>query len=56
MTYLGSAEGVTITKSRAMRELRRHGITHPTDLRQFLADCGDRPTYRAVTVLHWLGY
>lgn len=56
MTYLESAEGVTITRSRALRELQAHGICCPADLAQFDADLGVQPTYAAHAVLHWLGY
>jgi hypothetical protein len=54
MTYFESAEGETITKARALRELEKHGVAGEAD--QFLADMGDCPTYEAQAVLAWLGY
>lgn len=56
MTYSESAEGVLITKERAILELRKHGIFRDEDFAEFLADCGDRPVYDAGDVLRWLGY
>lgn len=56
MDYFESAEGITITKARALKELARHGVDHPSDLAQFIADCGDRAEYDAQEVLGWLGY
>lgn len=53
MSYYESAAGHTITRARALAELRAHAITDPTE---FLAECGDHPTYRAQAVLAWLGY
>jgi hypothetical protein len=53
-TYSDSAEGVTITKARALRELDRHGVSDEAP--QFLADCGDCAEYDAGAVLAWLGY
>jgi hypothetical protein len=56
MTYSDSAKGVTITKARALQELAHHGLTHPSDVAQFLADMGDAATYAAHKVMRWLGY
>lgn len=56
MTYSDSARGVTITRTRAMQELRNHGVCDPADFAQFDADMGIRATYAAHKVLHWLGY
>ncbi|MCL4068166.1 hypothetical protein M3484_16465 [Pseudomonas sp. GX19020] len=56
MTYSESAEGVIITKARALRELQRHGIFREEDIAEFLADCGDKAAYDAGDVLRWLGY
>lgn len=53
MTYSESAQGVIITKMRAILELRRHGVI---EIAEFFADCGDRATYDAGEVLAWLGY
>lgn len=55
-TYYESAEGQTITKARALRELARHGVDDAESIAAFLADLGDKETYRAQAVLDWLGY
>lgn len=55
MTYSESAEGIEITKERAIRELRKHDQTD-ADIACFLADLGDHATYLASDVLSWLGY
>lgn len=56
-TYYDSAEGVTITQARALKELERHGhIRGSDDWQAFFADLGDRPEYDAQEVLGWLGY
>lgn len=55
-TYYESAEGVTISKARALRELARHGVDDAESVAAFLRECGDRETYRAQAVLAWLGY
>jgi len=56
MTYYESAEGVTITRKRAMQELQKHGVFHQIDLDDFDATVGIRETYTAHEVLQWLGY
>jgi hypothetical protein len=57
MTYSESAEGVTITKARALREIEAHGLVRGSDDWQaFFADLGDHETYSASAVLGWLGY
>jgi hypothetical protein len=53
MSYYESAEGITITKQRAIKELRKHGVV---DIQEFFDDMGDADTYDAQGVLHWLGY
>ncbi|WP_198680139.1 hypothetical protein [Enterobacter roggenkampii] len=52
MTYYESAEGETITKGRALTEVRRHGASEA----EFLAEMGDTQSYDAQAVLVWLGY
>lgn len=53
MTYYESAEGMEISRARAIKELVRHGI--PEDEQsEFFADCGDKE--KAQVVLAWLGY
>jgi hypothetical protein len=58
-SYYESAEGETITKARAIKELRDHGQTDE-NIWFFLNDkdvgLGDRETYDAQAVLRWLGY
>lgn len=56
MTYSESAAGITITKDRALHELRRHGLFHPEDIVDFFADMGEKDAYSASAVLCWLGY
>ena len=59
MTYLESAEDVTITRKRAILELARHGVT-PTDYSEeyeaFFLEFGYKEEYNAVEVLLFLGY
>ena len=53
MSYFDSAEGITITRARALKELERHGVR---EFSEFFRELGDLETYDAVTVLFWLGY
>ena len=53
MSYLESAKGVNISKQRALKELRDHGLT---DFKSFFEELGDKKTYNAESVLLWLGY
>lgn len=53
MSYYESAEGMTITQRRALKELRDHGIE---DFTEFYEDLGDHDNYEAQAVLAWLGY
>jgi hypothetical protein len=46
------ARAATVTREQARREIIRHGLAW-TD---FVADCGDRASYRGRTILDWLGY
>ena len=55
MTYYESAEGVSISRARAIKELVRHGIPD-AEQSEFFADCGDKENYAAQVVLAWLGY
>lgn len=53
MTYYESAEGQTISKERAKKEIEKHnGDTWA----EFLQDCGKHDSYNAQSVLGWLGY
>jgi hypothetical protein len=54
MTYLESAKGITITKTRAYEEFDLHGVA--CDWVEFVAWAGDKETYLAEDVLLWLGY
>lgn len=58
MTYSESARGITISRQRAIQELKRHGIdeTCQPDFAEFEAWIGDRETISATRVLEWLGY
>jgi hypothetical protein len=51
--YYESAEDTTITKDRALQELRDHNCE---DFTEFFEDLGDREYYNAQIVLQWLGY
>ena len=53
ITYFDSAEGITITHKRAIKELRDNGVI---DITEFYADLGKQETYEAQAVLAWLGY
>ena len=53
MNYYESAEDLTITKARALKELEGHGCK---DIEEFLDDLGDKEEYDAQKVLEWLGY
>lgn len=52
MTYSESAEGITISHQRALKEVRDHGI----DVSEFIEEMGNHQTYLASDVLNWLGY
>ena len=52
-TYYESAEGITITRARALLELKRHYVE---DLTAFDEEVGVRDYYSAQEVLRWLGY
>ena len=56
MTYSESAAGITITQSRALLELSRHGLTQAEDVAEFFSDLGQSDSYSATAVLEWLGY
>jgi len=51
--YLESAKGINISKQRALKELRKHGIVNYSD---FYKELGNKQTYNAESVLTWLGY
>lgn len=53
MTYYDSAENVKISKTRAIEELKKHGMY---DFEMFFSDLGDFQEYEAQDVLEWLGY
>lgn len=46
------AWGATISRARARAEVARHQV----DFADFLAEVGDRATYKGSEVLSWLGY
>tara|TARA_R110001592_G_scaffold32260_9_gene113184 strand:- start:240 stop:404 length:165 start_codon:yes stop_codon:yes gene_type:complete len=51
--YYESAEELTITRKRALQELKDHSCE---DIEQFFEDLGDLEEYDAQKVLNWLGY
>ena len=52
MNYYDSAEGLTISRDRAIAELRKHGVL---DMEEFFNEMGDREEYDAQAVLAWQG-
>lgn len=54
MTYYDTAEGVTITRARAMQELDKHGAL--PQAYEFFEELGFCETYAATDVLNFLGY
>jgi len=52
MDYYESAEGITISKERAKKEVEKHNA----NWLEFLEDVGDNSIYDAQVVLAWLGY
>ena len=54
MSYFESAEGVSITRKRALKEIKDHGMM--SELDQFDKDLGVKESYSAQAVLVWLGY
>jgi hypothetical protein len=54
MDYSESANGVTISKARAYKELQIHGLAD--DWALFISDIGNSKEYKASDVLSWLGY
>jgi len=55
MTYYDSAEGITISRRRALAELDAHGIIGE-DRARFDNEMGICETYAAQAILAWLGY
>jgi hypothetical protein len=53
MDYYESAEGLTITRERALVELANH---YCEDIKLFDQEMGKYKTYSAQAVLAWLGY
>jgi hypothetical protein len=54
-SYYDSAEGITIDRGRALKELDRHGIIGE-DRQAFDVEMGVKDNYDAQAVLGWLGY
>ena len=52
MDYYESAEGLLITRQRAIQECEKHGAS----AEEMLAEIGDHQQYDAQAVLAWLGY
>ncbi len=53
MDYYESAEGMEISKKRALQELQNHNCT---DIIDFFETCGNKEIYDAQDVLDFLGY
>ncbi len=51
-TYYESAQGETITRERAIQEVRAHQV----DTNEFFSEMGEHDNYDAQLVLEWLGY
>jgi len=49
MTYFESAEGIMITRDRALKEIADHGLSD--EIGTFIDDLGDREEYPAQDVL-----
>ncbi len=45
-------ENPTITQSQAIEEIKLHSC----NISEFFEECGNKKDYKALTVLHWLGY
>jgi hypothetical protein len=54
--YYESAEGVEISRERALEELKQHGIVTLDMLQDFDYQLGIKNWYDAQAVLRWLGY
>lgn len=54
--YFESAESCTISKKRALLELKRHNCCTEEDIAEFYGELSERDIYRAQEVLRWLGY
>lgn len=55
MTYFESAEGITISKKKALEEIVKHGVPM-SDITVFFSEMGEKEEYDAQAVLLWLGY
>ena len=55
MAYSESAKGISITRKRAIVELKRHNVP-PSEWPLFYRELGYARTYSASAVLAWLGY
>jgi|TARA_R110001583_G_C5482780_1_gene393985 hypothetical protein len=53
MDYLESSRGIKITRSRALKELRDHGVM---DYQIFFKELGNKKNYKAFDVLKFLEY
>ena len=54
MDYYDSAEGLVISKQRAIKEIKDHDALNEID--DFYLNYGDKEEYNAQDVLIWLGY
>lgn len=53
--YYESAQGYTLNQGEVWIVFLKHSQTRE-DFQQFLQETGNRTSYRAQTVLRWLGY
>ena len=56
MTYYESAEGMEISRDRAMKELKDHSSYDFDNVKQFFRELGSHNNYEAQDVLQFLGY
>jgi hypothetical protein len=54
--YYDSAEGIMISRDRALFEIKSHGLDYDENLKEFFEELGDKKLYSAQAVLDWLGY
>ena len=54
MDYYESAEGLVISKQRAIKEIKDHNALNEID--DFYSIYGNKEKYKAQDVLIWLGY
>jgi len=53
---LTELKGEIITKKRALKIIKNHGISSFSELKDFIKECGNKANYKAIKVFYWLGY